>query len=90
LKRGGAEFDIICPYPVTGVNNKANEEKMKENLDRSLMLATALNPYIGYENAAKVVKKAYGENITLKKAAAKLGLMDEESFDRLIRPDQMV
>jgi len=85
LADGMESFRIRC---VAGM--KANEEKMKENLDRSLMLATALNPYIGYENAAKVVKKAYGENITLKKAAAKLGLMDEESFDRLIRPDQMV
>ncbi len=69
---------------------KANEEKMKENLDRSLMLATALNPHIGYENAAMVVKKAYRENITLKQSAAQLGLMDEETFDRLIDPKQMV
>ena len=63
---------------------------MKENLDRSLMLATALNPHIGYENAAKVVKTAYKENITLKQAAEKLGLMDGEEFDRLIRPETMV
>ena len=69
---------------------EANREKMKENLDRSLMLATALNPHIGYENAAKVVKTAYAENITLKQAAEKLGLMDGETFDRLIRPETMV
>ncbi len=69
---------------------EANADKMKENLDRSLMLATALNPHIGYENAAKVVKTAYKENITLKQAAEKLGLMDGEEFDRLIRPETMV
>lgn len=69
---------------------KANREQMKENLDRSLMLATALNPHIGYENAAKVVKKAYRENKTLRQSAAELELMTEEEFDRLIRPEQMV
>ena len=63
---------------------------MKENLDRSLMLATALNPHIGYENAAKVVKKAYCENITLKESAAQLGFMDEETFELQIRPEDMV
>ena len=85
LADGMESFRIRC---FAGM--KANPEKMRENLDRSLMLATALNPHIGYENAARVVKKAYAENITLKQAAAALGLMDEEAFDRLIRPDGMV
>ena len=85
LADGMDSFRLRC---LSGM--KANAEKMKENLDRSLMLATALNPHIGYENAAKVVKKAYGENITLKQAAADLGLMDGETFDRLIDPKQMI
>ena len=85
LADGMESFRVRC---VEGM--RANQGHMKENLERSLMLATALNPHIGYENAAKVVKKAYGENITLKQAAANLGLMDEEAFDRLIRPDTMV
>ncbi len=85
LAEGMESFRLRC---ICGI--KANACKMKENLDRSLMIATALNPHIGYENAAKVVKKAYRENMTLKQAAAELGLMDEESFDRLIRPQDMV
>ncbi len=85
LSDGMESFRLRC---FAGMS--ANTDKMKENLDRSLMLATALNPHVGYENAAKVVKKAYTENITLKKAAAELGIMDEETFDRLIRPEDMV
>ena len=67
-----------------------NREKMKENLERSLMLVTALNPYIGYENAAKVAKKAHQEGLTLKEATLTLGLMSEEEFDRALRPEDMV
>ncbi len=85
LADGMESFRVRC---LAGM--RANAEKMKENLDRSLMLATALNPHIGYENAAKVVKKAYTENITLKQATAELGLMDEAIFDRLIRPEKMI
>ena len=69
---------------------KANREKMRENLHRSLMLVTALNPYIGYENAAKVAKKAYAENLSLKEACLSLGLMSEEEFDRVFRPEELV
>lgn len=67
-----------------------NRRKMEENLHRSLMLATALNPYIGYDNAAKTVKKAFEEDISLKEAAAALGFLSEERFDEIIRPEKMV
>ena len=69
---------------------KVNEEKMKENLDRSLMLVTALNPYIGYENSAKVAKLAYAENITLREACLKLGFLTSEKFDEVFKPEKMV
>ena len=54
------------------------------------MLVTALNEHIGYDNAAKIAKKAYKENITLKKAAIKLNLINEEEFDKLVQPKKMV
>jgi len=73
---------------VSGI--KANREKMKEYLDNSLMLVTCLNPYIGYENSAKVAKLAYRENITLREACIKLGFLSAEEFDRVFRPDKMV
>ena len=68
----------------------ANREKMDENLRRSLMLVTALNPYIGYENAAKTAKTAFQENISLKEACVKLGFLNAEKFDEVFRPEQMV
>jgi len=68
----------------------ANREKMKENLDRSLMLVTALNPHIGYENAARVAKKAYAENLSLKEACLALGYLTEEEFDAVFHPETMV
>lgn len=67
-----------------------NEEKINENMEKSLMLVTALNPHIGYENAAKIAKLAHKENITLKQAAAKLGLVTEEDFDKFVVPEKMV
>lgn len=69
---------------------KPNNEKIKENLDKSLMLVTALNPHIGYENAAKIAKLAHKEGTTLKAAAAKLGLVAEEEFDKLVDPSKMI
>ena len=63
---------------------------MEYNLNNSLMLATALNPIIGYENAAKTVKKAFAENITLKQACASLGFLTEEEFDAAVSPEKMV
>ena len=68
----------------------ANSQRMKENLERSLMLVTALNPYIGYENAAKTAKKAFTENISLKDACASLGFLTPEQFDSIVKPENMV
>lgn len=72
------------------VGIKANREKMNHNLHNSLMLVTALNPYIGYENAAKTAKKAYKDNISLKEACVALGFLTEERFDEVFHPEQMV
>ena len=72
------------------VGIKANREKMHGNLHNSLMLVTALNPYIGYENAAKTAKKAFKENISLKEACVALGFLSEEKFDEVFHPEQMV
>ena len=72
------------------VGIKANKEKMHDNLYNSLMLVTALNPYIGYENAAKTAKKAYKENITLKEACVELGFLTAERFDEVFHPEEMV
>lgn len=68
---------------------KANGEKMSANLYNSLMLVTALNPYIGYDNAAKTAKLAYKENISLKEACVKLGFLSAEKFDEVFRPEDM-
>ncbi len=67
-----------------------NRERMRENLERSLMLVTALNPYIGYENAAKTAKLAYSEGITLKEACVRLGFLTPDRFDEVFHPEQMV
>jgi len=69
---------------------RANAAKMRENLDRSLMLVTCLNPHIGYENAARVAKLAYTESITLREACLKLGYLSAEEFDRVFHPENMV
>ena len=84
LADGITSFEKNC---VTGI--RANKEKMKHNLYNSLMLVTALNPYIGYENAAKTAKKAYKENISLKEACVALGFLTEEKFDEVFRPEEM-
>ena len=73
---------------VTGI--RANREKMEHNLHNSLMLVTALNPYIGYENAAKTAKKAFKENISLKEACVSLGFLTAERFDEVFHPEQMI
>lgn len=67
-----------------------NKEKMHENLYRSLMLVTALNPYIGYERAAKVSHKAFEENISLKEACVALGFLSDAEFEKVFHPEQMV
>lgn len=84
LADGIISFEKNC---VTGI--RANKEKMAHNLHNSLMLVTALNPYIGYENAAKTAKKAYKENISLKEACVALGFLTAEKFDEVFHPEQM-
>ena len=69
---------------------RANRERMKGNLDASLMTVTALSPTIGYENAAKCAKLAFDEDLTLKEACLKLGLLTPERFDALYRPEEMI
>ena len=85
LADGIVSFNDNC---VTGIT--ANREKMAHNLHNSLMLVTALNPYIGYDNAAKTAKKAYKDNISLKQACVELGFLTEEKFDEVFHPEQMV
>lgn len=85
LADGIRSFNRHC---VSGI--RANKEKMHENLHHSLMLVTCLNPYIGYDNAAKTAKKAYQENISLKEACVSLGFLTEERFDEVFKPEQMV
>jgi fumarate hydratase class II len=67
-----------------------NKERIRELLDRSLMLVTALTPHIGYENAASIARKAHLEGTTLKEAAAALELVSEQDFDRFVRPEDML
>ena len=71
------------------VGIKANKEKMHHNLYNSLMLVTALNPYIGYENAAKTAHKAFDENISLKEACVGLGFLTAQEFDKVFKPEAM-
>jgi fumarate hydratase class II len=72
------------------VGIEANEINIKKHLDNSLMLVTALNPHIGYDNAAKVAKKAHKENKTLKETAIELGLLTAEKFDEVVKPEKMI
>ena len=80
--------DSFCKNCVFGI--KANRERMDWNLHNSLMLVTALNPYLGYDNGAKTAKKAYRENMSLRDACAELGFMSREQFDQVIRPEAMI
>jgi fumarate hydratase class II len=85
LADGARSFNDRC---VAGI--EANKERIEELLHRSLMLVTALNPKIGYDNAAKVAKKAYAEGTSLKEAAVALGLLTADEFDQLVRPEKML
>jgi fumarate hydratase, class II len=85
LADGVRSFADKC---VVGI--EANRERIDELLYRSLMLVTALNPKIGYDNAANVAKKAHAEGTTLKEAAIALGLLTAEEFDELVRPEKML
>jgi len=72
------------------VGIEPNYEGIKKHVDNSLMLVTALNPHIGYENAAKIAKKAHKENTSLREAALALGLLTNEQFDAWVRPEDMI
>ena len=85
LAEAMVSFNVNCAVGIT-----ANKEKMYHNLHNSLMLVTALNPYIGYENAAKTAKKAFKDNISLKEACVELGFLTAEKFDEVFHPEQMV
>lgn len=80
--------DSFTDHCVSGI--VANELNIKKHLQNSLMLVTSLNPHIGYDNAAKVAKKALKENKTLKEAAVELGLLTAEKFDEVVRPEKMI
>jgi fumarate hydratase class II len=72
------------------VGIEPNYEGIKKHVDNSLMLVTALNPHIGYENAAKIAKKAHKEHTSLREAALELGLLTNEQFDAWVRPEDMI
>lgn len=78
-------FRLRC---VCGI--RANREKMRENLHRSLMLVTAISPIIGYENAARVAKKAYEEQLSLREACLQLGYLTAQEFDQAFHPEEMI
>lgn len=85
LSDGMRSFNDNC---LAGI--KANRDVMQHNLHNSLMLVTALNPYIGYENAAKTAKLAFAENISLREACVRLGFLTAEKFDEVFHPEEMV
>jgi fumarate hydratase class II len=80
--------ESFTDHCVVGI--EPNVENIKKHLNSSLMLVTALNPHIGYDNAAKVAKKAFKENSTLKEAAVELGFLTEKKFDAIVRPEKMI
>ena len=79
-----ASFDVRCARGIEPIHSR-----IRENVDRSLMLVTALNPHIGYENAAKIAQTAHREGTSLREAALKLGVVSAEDFDRWVRPEAM-
>ncbi|KAJ1969896.1 hypothetical protein IWQ62_000329 [Dispira parvispora] len=85
LSDGSLSFTKNC---VNGI--QANKERINSIMNESLMLVTALNPHIGYDNAAKCAKKAHKEGTTLKQAAMSLGLLTEEQFNQWVRPENMI
>jgi fumarate hydratase class II len=79
--------DSFREFAIEGV--QANEEQIQAYVDESLMVVTALNPHIGYDNAAAIAKHAHKHKTRLKDAAVELGHLTAEEFDRLVRPDKM-
>ena len=84
LEDGVRSFRVHC---ASGI--EPNSTIIEHNLQNSLMLVTALNPHIGYENAAKIAKKAHADGSTLKEAATELGLLTAKQFDAWVRPEKM-
>ncbi len=83
--------EVAESFTLNALNGlKPNNKKIQENLDKSLMLVTALNPVIGYEKSAEIAKKALKENISLKESAKKLGHLSEKEFDEIVKPELMV
>src|SRR5690606_12446947 len=78
-------FDEHCARGI-----EADEARIADLLQRSLMLVTALNPHIGYDNAARIAKKAHAEGTTLREAGKALGLLDDAQFDQWVRPEDMI
>jgi fumarate hydratase class II len=85
LGDGAASFREHCAAGL-----EPNRERLQENLQKSLMLVTALNPHIGYDNAARIAKNAHRKGLTLKQSALELGLLTEAQFDEWVRPEKMV
>ena len=85
LSDGCNSFHDNC---VMGI--EVNKENIKKNLNNSLMLVTALNTHIGYDNAAKIAKKAHADNTSLKEAAIELDLLTEKEFDEYVVPEKMI
>ncbi|MFP5110824.1 class II fumarate hydratase [Bacillaceae bacterium C204] len=85
LSDGIRSFNKNC-----AIGLQANEEILKDHLNRSLMLVTALNPYIGYEKAAEIAKLAFKENCSLREAAIKIGYVSEEQFSKWVKPEHMI
>ena len=80
--------DSFADRCVTGI--EPNIRRITELMESSLMLVTALNPHIGYDNAAKIAKNAHEKSITLKESALQLNLMTEQQYDEWVRPNEMV
>lgn len=85
LADGAQSFNDHC-----AVGIEPNEKQLKYYVERNLMLVTALNPYIGYDNAAKIAKYAYENDLSLKEAALQLGILSEEEFDKIVQPEKMI
>lgn len=84
----GDACDSFNDHCAVGI--EANDAVIRKHLSNSLMLVTALNPHIGYDQAAKVAKKAFHDNSTLREAAIALGVLTGEKFDEIVRPEKMI
>jgi fumarate hydratase class II len=80
--------DSFTQNCVVGI--EANRERIKDHMDRSLMLVTALAPHIGYDKASEIAKAAHKRGTTLREEAVRLGYVEEADFDRLVRPEDMI